>query len=228
VCAALAGAAGHRCDCSTGPLNGTNLPPNRDHRSPPGFALSPRRRERPSRLRRGRDLTQMRNRPPRPIAAELVRSAGSLGISALFYFLGSLAYRSSEIGTGLQRVEPAATVVTPAASSSTPLYRLSRPTFGKVTGDANHFVGGDVNLRHGLRNGSLSRATPLAAIAHAPRRQPCTLFADFSSPLVPFRGIISDDSRSAPATTSMLQVAAPGLQHGQFPFELQSTVRPSV
>lgn len=174
----------------------------------------------------GRDLTQMRT-GFRTEVGYWFDPADRWGVSGRFYFLGSLADRSNEVGTGFNVLNLPQGVVTPGGILSTPLY-VSYPglTAGHVNAVAGtNFIGGDVNLRHGLGAARPVQFDLLGGYRFMHLGDNVDTLADFTAPLVPGSRVVSEDSvRTRNYFNGPQAGFALAYQRGQFSFGLQSTV----
>jgi hypothetical protein len=174
----------------------------------------------------GRGLTQMRTGFRTEVGYWLDPEA-TWGVSGRFYFLGSLADRSSEVGTGFNVLNMPQGVVTPAGILSTPLY-VSYPglTIGNVTAVAGtNFIGGDVNLRHTLCLDCPFQMNLFGGYRFMHLGDNVDVVSSFTSPLVPGSGVVTEDSvRTRNYFNGPQAGFALGSRRGPFSVELQSSV----
>ena len=118
-------------------------------------------------------------------------------------------------------------VVTPAGLVSTPLY-VSYPgvAFGHVNAVAGtNFIGGDVNLRHGLGANRPMKLDLLAGYRFLHLGDNVESLADITSPLALGSRVVTNDSVRTRNYFNGAQAGfAASCNHGSFSFELQSTV----
>jgi len=174
----------------------------------------------------GRDLTQFRT-GFRTEVGYWFNPEDRWGISGRFYFLGSLADRSQEVGTGLNVLNLPQSVVTPVGIVSVPLY-VSYPglTVGRVNAVAGtNFIGGDVNLRRGRGTDRPLNVDLLGGYRFLHLGDNVDVVSDFTAPLAFGSRVMTEDSVRTRNYFNGPQVGfAAGCQHGPFTFELQSTV----